>query len=70
MNKGIPGIYREGVKTFFQDTIDPDEFNPEETRLLLQKIPGIMPPGYWNGKSCYRYKKSLSCADHLLLMCS
>jgi len=40
MNKGIPGIFTGmGVKTFFQDTIDPDEFNPEETRLLLQKIP-------------------------------
>jgi predicted CoA-substrate-specific enzyme activase len=40
MNKGIPDIFaRMGVKTFFQDMVYPDELQPEETELLLQKIP-------------------------------
>jgi predicted nucleotide-binding protein (sugar kinase/HSP70/actin superfamily) len=28
-----------GIKSFFQDMIDPDELQPEETELLLRKIP-------------------------------
>jgi len=40
MNKGIPDIFsRMGIKSFFQDMIDPDELQPEETELLLRKIP-------------------------------
>ena len=40
MNKGIPDIFtRMGIKCFFQDMIDPDELQPEETELLLRKIP-------------------------------
>ncbi len=40
MNKGIPDIFaRMGIKSFFQDMIDPDDLQPEETELLLQKIP-------------------------------
>ena len=40
MNKGIPGIFaRMGIKAFFQDMIDPDGMPPEETSMLLQKIP-------------------------------
>ena len=40
MNKGIPDIFtRMGVRTFFQDMVPPDELQPEETELLLQKIP-------------------------------
>ena len=40
MNKGIPDIFtRMGIKSFFQDMIGPDEFQPEDTELLLQKVP-------------------------------
>lgn len=40
MNKGIPEIFaRMGIKAFFQDMITPDELQPEETELLLRKIP-------------------------------
>jgi len=40
MNKGIPEIFaRMGIKAFFQDMITPDELQPEETDLLLRKIP-------------------------------
>ena len=40
MNKGIPDIFgRMGIKTFFQDMVYPDALLPEETELLLQKIP-------------------------------
>ena len=40
MNKGIPDIFaRLGIKTFFQDMILPDFVLPDETGLLLQKIP-------------------------------
>jgi predicted nucleotide-binding protein (sugar kinase/HSP70/actin superfamily) len=40
MNKGIPGIFtRMGIKTFFQDMVNPDELQSAETELLLRKIP-------------------------------
>jgi len=40
MNKGIPDIFSGmGIKCFFQDMIDPDELQPEETEILLRKIP-------------------------------
>ena len=40
MNKGIPEIFAcMGIKTFFQDMINPDELQSAETELLLQKIP-------------------------------
>jgi len=40
MNKGIPDIFtRMGIKSFFQDMIDPDELPPEETGLQLREIP-------------------------------
>jgi predicted CoA-substrate-specific enzyme activase len=40
MNKGIPDIFAgKGIKTFFQDMICPDEFQPEDTELFLRKIP-------------------------------
>jgi len=40
MNKGIPDIFaRMGIKTFFQDMLSPVALQPEETGLLLQKIP-------------------------------
>ncbi|MEI7980388.1 MAG: acyl-CoA dehydratase activase [Bacteroidota bacterium] len=40
MNKGIPDIFsRMGIKTFFQDMVTSDDLPPEETDLLLRKIP-------------------------------
>jgi predicted CoA-substrate-specific enzyme activase len=40
MNKGIPDIFAKlGIKTFFQDMIFPDALKPEETELMLRKIP-------------------------------
>jgi len=40
LNKGIPDIFtRMGIKSFFQDMIEPDELQPEETEFLLRKIP-------------------------------
>ncbi|MCX6284152.1 MAG: acyl-CoA dehydratase activase [Bacteroidetes bacterium] len=40
MNKGIPDIFAGmGIKAFFQDMVDPDELQAEETEVLIQKIP-------------------------------
>ena len=40
MNKGIPDIFAGlGIKTFFQDMIFHDAMQPEETELLIRKIP-------------------------------
>ena len=38
MNKGIPDIFsRMGIKTFFQDMVNPDELQPEETEFYSRR---------------------------------
>jgi predicted CoA-substrate-specific enzyme activase len=40
MNKGIPEIFnRMGIKTFFQDMVNPDELLSDETAIQLQNVP-------------------------------
>jgi predicted CoA-substrate-specific enzyme activase len=40
MNKGIPEIFaRMGIKTFFQDMVNPDELLSDETGIQLQNVP-------------------------------